>query len=164
MQDYSVSICPISIIDISYAEVDPEFIELQANQFMRFMKEISLKGIVDVQDETVPYTHISNLDFYYESWLIMSFTTLGNKVSVEQHMHGLTYVFGKGMEERHQNLDWFSADESLLLVDLVNNIEINPYVSLACCKSNKEKNPFSQIENLYIKEAAKGHSKRMRII
>ncbi|MDG1915708.1 MAG: hypothetical protein P8I55_14100 [Crocinitomix sp.] len=155
IQDYQIETVEIAPAKIKYIEAAQEKIDIEIDQVITLMKELSLAGIIDVKNEAIPFTAISNLDFYYESWQVMHFTNLNGKIPLGTHAFGVGQVFGKGMIERHPNLKWFYSahhanEGNLVLLDSKNDIEINPFESIMRCKDRKEKDPFDVIEKKYI--------------
>ncbi|MFT5820482.1 MAG: hypothetical protein ACI8ZM_001724 [Crocinitomix sp.] len=155
IQTYQTETLEINPAKIKYIEATQEKIDVEIDKGMTLMKELSIAGIIDVENESVPYTAISNLDFYFDSWQIMRFTNLNGKIPLGTHSFELGLVFGRGMMERHPNLKWFysahdAEDGNLILLDSKNDIEINPLESIMRCKRRKEKNPFEEIEKKYL--------------
>tara|TARA_B110000046_G_C13004330_1_gene403646 strand:+ start:805 stop:1065 length:261 start_codon:yes stop_codon:yes gene_type:complete len=64
IQDYQIETVEIAPAKIKYIEAAQEKIDIEITQVITLMKELSLAGIIDVKNEAIQFTAISNPDFY----------------------------------------------------------------------------------------------------
>lgn len=151
-----------------YVKTEVDQLAKETADGITLMKELSTTGIIDVWDENIPYTDIRNLDFYYESWQTLQFSTLDGRILFGTHCHTLGQIFGAGMIQNQTSLEWFykgnKTTGSLVLVDLKKNIEIDPFESIMRCVKRKEQNPFSSLQRAYLKFNEPKNNKRQLIL